>query len=192
MKSAMRERDTKTLNPLKSILTVHQSSSKDISQNKPNTPVSLFQSDQFLAPLIHRQIAKRQDSIKGFKEHHRHDLVENESYEISVLQKYLPQPQTTEEDIRLMTTEAVESLRSSGDGANDPGSMSPKRVFDYLYKDEKRREMLGTVMADQGMVRRVVAETIRDLSDRIDDGPEWNVEKLKLRPQDKLTKGRYQ
>src|SRR5271167_4237447 len=114
MKSAMRERDTKTLNPLKSILTVHQSSSKDISQNKPNTPVSLFQSDQFLAPLIHRQIAKRQDSIKGFKEYHRHDLVEKESYEISVLQKYLPQPQTTEEDVRMMTTETIESLRSSG------------------------------------------------------------------------------
>ena len=70
--------------------------------------------------------------------------------------------------------------------------MSLKRVYNWLYKGEERREMLGTVMADQGMVRRVVAETVRDLSDRIDGGPEWNVDKLKPKPEDKLTKSRYQ
>lgn len=188
----MRDRDTKTLNPLKALLTVYQSSSKDRSQKAPNTPESHFQSDTFLAPLIQRQIAKRQDSIAGFQQHHRQDLVEKESYEISILQKYLPQPQTTERDVREMTSEAVESLRSSGDGANDPGSMSLKRIYDYLYKDKGRRERLGIVWANQGMVRRVVAETVRDLSDRIDDGPELNVEKLKPRPEDKLTKSRYQ
>ena len=91
-----------------------------------------------------------------------------------------------------MTIDAVECLRSSGDGANDPGSMSLKRIFDYLNKDGKRREKLGTVRADQGMVRLVVAETVKELSDRIDHGPDLNIEKLKPRPEDKLTKPRYQ
>ena len=189
---AMRDRDTKTINPLKTLLTAHQSYCKDLARNKPNTPLSYFQTDNFFAPLIHRQIAKRQDSILGFKEYHRHDLVEKEEYEISVLQKYLPQPQTTEEDVRRLTTEAIESLRSSGEGANDPGSMSLKRIYGWLYRDEGRRNALGSVRADQGMVRRIVAETVRDLSDRVDDVAEWNVEKLKPRPVDNLTKDRYQ
>ena len=120
------------------------------------------------------------------------DLVENESYEVSVLQKYLPRPQTTEEDVKNWIEEAVESLRSEGRGANDPGSMSLKRIYEWLFKDEARREALGPVRVDQGMMRRVVAETVRDLSDRIDKGPDLNVEKLKSRPKDELTKDRYQ
>lgn len=192
LKTAMRDRDTKTLNPLKSLLTIHQSSSKDHARNKPNTPDSHFKSDDFFAPLIHRQIAKRQESIIGFKEYHRMDLVEKESYEISVLKQYLPRPQTTEEDVRNWTNEAVESLRTEGKGANDPGSMSVKRIYEWLFRDEARRKALGPVRIDQGMMRRVVAETIRDLSDRIDNGPDLTVEKLKPKPKDELTKDRYQ
>ena len=71
LKSAMRDRDTKTLNPLKALLTVYQSSSKDHARNNTQYPDSHFQSDTFFAPLIHRQIAKRQESIIGFKEYHR-------------------------------------------------------------------------------------------------------------------------
>lgn len=188
----MRERDTRTLNPLKALLTVHQANAKDVSLKKPDTHQNRFESDSFLAPLIHRQIAKRQEALIGFKEYKRHDLIEKETFEISVLQRYLPQPQTTEADVRALTIEAVESLRASGDGANDPGSMSLKRIYNWLYSDEERKKALGTEMADQGMVRRVIAETIQELSDRIDNPMQFEVDRLKPKPADTLTKDRYQ
>jgi uncharacterized protein YqeY len=188
----MRGRDTRTLNPLKSLLTAHQAKSKEISLKELDTPQNHFEEDEFLAPLIHRQIAKRQDALIGFKEYKRHDLVEKETFEISVLQRYLPQPQTTEADVRALTIEAVESLRSSGDGANDPGSMSLKRIYNWLHSDPERKKALGTVMADQSMVRRVVAETVSELSDRVDSPTQFEVESLKPMPTDTLTKDRYQ
>jgi uncharacterized protein YqeY len=188
----MRARDMATLNPLKALLTAHQAKAKQLTVNDPEKSDSHFANDNFLAPLIHKQISKRKDSIVGFKEYHRTDLVEKEEFEISVLEKYLPQPQTTEEDIRNLTIEAFETLRSEGKGANDPGSMGIKRIYEWLKKDAKRREMMSEKFADAGMVRRVIAETVRDLSDRPDASPEFNVERLKPREKDDLTKDRYQ
>ena len=191
MKAAMRARDMNSLNPLKALITAHQASSKEILNKKPDTPTSHFESDLFLAPLIHKQIAKRLDSIAGFKEYHRDDLVEKETEEIAVLEKYLPQPQTTPEEVRAMTMEAIESLRENGDGANDPGSMSHRRIFQWLNNDEGRRQKLSTIMVDQSMFKRVVAETVRELSDRVDSMPSIEVEKLKPKEEDTLTKDRY-
>lgn len=191
LKTAMRNRDMKTLNPLKALITAHQASSKEILNKKPQTPSSKFETDSFLAPVIHKQIAKRQDSIAGFKEYHRHDLVEKEAQEIAVLSKYLPQPQTTAEEVRAMTIEATEQMRSEGVGENDPGSMNIKQIHDWLRRDEGRREKLSPIMADQAMVKRVVAETVRDLSDRIDAAPSIEVEMLNRKEEDPLTKDRY-
>ena len=188
----MRIRDMKTINPLKALLTAHQSSSKEISTKKPHTPQSHFKSDEFLAPIIYKQIAKRQESLAGFKEYHRHDLVEKESYEISILERYLPQPQTTSADVRAMTIEAIDSLRNAGEGPNDPGNMSIRRIMEWLNRDKTRRGALSVIKADQIMVRRVIAETVKELSDRIDAAPQWNVDKLKPREEDTLTKDRYQ
>jgi uncharacterized protein YqeY len=188
----MRTRDMATLNPLKALLTSHQAKSKETSNEDEEVDESKFASDNFLVPLIHQQIAKRKDSIIGFKDYHRHDLVEKEEYEISVLEKYLPQPQTTEDDIRRLTTEAIETLRSTGKGANDPGSMGMRRIFEWFKQDAGRRQMLSERFADQGMVRRIVAETVRDLSDRPDGSAAFNVERLKPREPDTLTHDRYQ
>src|SRR5579862_2844504 len=137
LKSAMRARDMSTLNPLKSLITAHQATSKEILNKKPDTPSSELESDSFLAPIIHKQIAKRQDSIAGFKQHNRDDLAEKEAAEIGVLQKYLMQPQTTAEEVKTMTLEAIEALRNSGVGANDPGSMSLRKIFQWLNSDER-------------------------------------------------------
>ena len=188
----MRTRDMKTLNPLKSLLTAHQSNQKDVMNKKPKTPLSHFESDAFLTPLIYRQIAKRRDSLAGYKAYHRHDLAEKEEAEITVLETYLPQPQTSVEDIRAMTVEAFEALRTNGDGANDPGSMSLNRIFEYLKGNEILREKLEPTRVDQVVLRRVVAETVKSISDRIDSAPAWNVEKLKPKSEDTLTKERYQ
>jgi uncharacterized protein YqeY len=188
----MRTRDTNTLNPLKSFLTAHQSSSKDVLSKKPNIAKTHFESDIFLAPLLHKQIAKRRDSLEGYKAHGRDDLAEKEAFEITVLERYLPYPQTREDDVRRMTVETIEIMRSNGDGPNDPGNTSLNKIYEYIKRDEENREALSVLHADQGMVRRVIAETVRDLSDRIDGAPQRNVERLKPVEEDTLTKGRYQ
>lgn len=158
----------------------------------PDVPASHFESDEFLTPVIHKQIGKRRDALEGFQNHKRQDLVEKEAYEISVLEKYLSQPQTTPAEVRAMTIEAIESLRRSGEGANDPGSMSLRRIYEWLERDETRKEALSVIRADQGMVKRMIAETVKRLSDRIDGAPKLNVDKLKPREEDTLTKPRRQ
>jgi uncharacterized protein len=191
LKSAMRTRDMQSLNPLKALITAHQSSLKETMNKKPELPTSHFESDAFLAPIIHKQIAKRRDSIIGFKEYRRDDLVEREAAEIAVLERYLPQPQTTPEEVKAMTVEAIESLRSSGNGANDPGNMSHNRIFKWLKSDEGRQQKLDPIMADQTMVRTVIAETVRELSDRVDASTTIEIEKLKPKEEDTLTKDRF-
>lgn len=188
----MRTRDTNTLNPLKSFLTAHQSSSKAILSKKPNIDKTYFESDIFLAPLLYKQISKRRDSLEGYKAYGRNDLVEKEAYEITVLERYLPYPQTQEDDVKRMTIETIEIMRSNGDGPNDPGNTSLNKIYEYVKRNDGDREALSVLHADQGMVRRVIAETVRDLSDRIDGAPQRNVEKLKPVEEDTLTKGRYQ
>jgi uncharacterized protein YqeY len=188
----MRNRDLNTVNTVKSVLTDHQSIVKDKKHKDPEAEDSHLQGDNIVVPVLHRQINKRQDSIQEYKAYHRQDLVEKEQFEIDVLRKYLPQPQTTAEDVRKMVIEAVEALRETGRGANDPGSMGMQRIMTWIKEDEKRRKMLGVVWADQAMVKRTMAETIRELSDRPDGLAAKNVERLKKRDKDALTKDRYQ
>jgi len=190
----MKARDMETLNPLRSLLAAHNALMKEftIKHVADSMQQSTFESDEHFIPVIRKQIAKRQDSIVSFKEHLRDDLADKETYEISVLEKYLPQPQTTAEDVRRLTIEGVESLRSTGNGANDPGNMSMKRIFGWLYADVERKRKLGSVWCDQGMMKRVVAETVKELSDRVDNLTQANIDKLKPKEVDYLTKPRYQ
>ena len=190
----MKARDTKTLNPLKALLTSYNAMMKETTLKHVANSMKqrTFESDDYFIPVIRKQIGKRQDAIVSFKEHLRDDLAEKEAYEISVLEKYLPQPQTTAEDVRQLTIEAVESLRSSGDGANDPGNMSYKRIYAWFNADPERKKVLGLVRCDQTMMKRVVAETVKELSDRVDGLTQANIDKLKPKEVDYLTKPRYQ
>jgi uncharacterized protein YqeY len=185
----MKARDSKTVNPLKSLLSAHHAAVKEATLKNPGTH---FESNVFFFPLVQRQISKRKDSLREFKEHNRLDLAEKEQHEISVLEKYIPQPQTTAEQVARMTREAVKELRESGWGNNDPGNMSPRRILECMNSIPERKRMLGELYCEQGMLRRVMAETIRDLSDRIDGSPKENVELLKPRKVDHLTKPRIQ
>lgn len=193
-KASMKARDTKTLNVLRAILTSHNAMMKEttLKHVADSMKQKTFESDDYFIPLIRKQITKRQDAITSFKEHLRDDLAQKEEYEISVLEKYLPQPQTTAEEVRQLTVEGIESLRSEGEGANDPGNMSLKRIFAWLNVDAERKRKLSLVWCDQSMMKRVVAETVKELSDRIDNQTQANIDALKPKEVDYLTKPRYQ
>lgn len=58
--------------------------------------------------IIKRQIKKRNDSIEQYNKANRPELVEKESVEIKILEKYLP-PQLSEEQIREIVVKTIES-----------------------------------------------------------------------------------
>lgn len=188
LKKAMRERDTKTLNPLKSLLNLHQTTAKE-QQLKKKIATLATEQDSFLAPLIHQEIARRKDALQGFREHSRTDLLEKEEYEIVVLEKYLPAGEVSEDEIRAWTVAAFEIMRSEGRGANDPGSMGIGRIIKEVEKLSvgKKREIY-----DKTAFKRIIAETVRELSDRIDHVTEENVRKFEKRESDELTHPRIQ
>ena len=190
----MKARDHKTLNVLRAILTSHNAMMKEttLKHVADSMKQRTFESDEYFIPIIRKQIAKRQDSIVSFNEHLRHDLAQKEEYEISVLEKYLPQPQTTAQEVRQLVIRGVESMRSDGSGANDPGNMSLKRIFAWLNADAEIKRKLSLVWCDQAMMRRVVAETVKELSDRVDNITQANIDRLKPKEVDYLTKPRYQ
>jgi hypothetical protein len=70
--------------------------------------------------------------------------------------------------------------------------MGVGKIMNWLREDKERTRLLAHEWADQAMVKRVVAETVRDLSDRPDGLGAKNVQQLKKPKKDTLTKGRYQ
>jgi uncharacterized protein YqeY len=159
--TAMRTKDVATVNPLKALLTAFNARQKA-------TPTAHPENDVLLAQLIHVQIAKRKDSIASFAQYHRTDLVEKEEHEIAVLERYLGERGTSDEEIRELVREGVEALRADGRGASDPGSMSPARIFRWLNEDEGRRARVGPAKCDPVWMKRVVIDEIKALSDRPD------------------------
>jgi len=164
--TAMRNKDTSTVNPLKALLTDFNAREKRLKL-QPGAEKQVA-NDTILAQVIHHQIAKRKDSIASFAQYYRTDLVEKEENEIRVLERYLPVVPTSDQDIRALVKEAFETLRMEGRGANDPGSMSPGRIFRWLFEDKGRKERLGPERCDQTWMRRVVIDEIKALSDRPD------------------------
>jgi uncharacterized protein len=179
LKYAMRTRDTRTLNPLKALLSSYQASVKQYQLKNSSPDEKHIISNLFLTPIIHDEIRKREESIDQFKSNHREDLAESEIHEVEVLKQYLVQPQTTAEYVEEVTEKALGDMWKTGVGSNDPGSMSHKRIYSFLDLDEERKEALGPLLCDQKMKRRVVAEVVKAMSDRIDNNAERELELIK-------------
>jgi len=88
-----------------------------------------------------------------------------------------------------LTVRAWEGMRSDGRGANDPGSMAIGKVIKEVEKLSADRQHK---IYDKGAFKRIIAQTVRGLSDRIDDATEQNVHKFEERQPDELTKPRIQ
>jgi hypothetical protein len=73
-----------------------------------------------------------------------------------------------EEEIRALAEQGFEALRDVGLGVNDPGSMSPGKIFGWLFEDAERKAKLGPNKCDQAWMRRIVIDEIKTLSDRPD------------------------
>ena len=101
MKTAMKEKDKLTLSVLRM--------AKASVQNE-EIQAGHDLSDEEVLTVLTKEVKQRKDSIAGFKEANRDDLVEQHEEEIQVLQRYLPTPLTTDE----LTAVVKEVIASEG------------------------------------------------------------------------------
>lgn len=109
MKDAMRAKDKNRLQTIRLMLAA-------IKQQEVDKRSELKDSD--VLAILDKQLKQRRDSIEQFNTAGRDDLAQQETYEMNIIQEFLPQPLTDEEINQLissaMETSGAESMRDMG------------------------------------------------------------------------------
>lgn len=101
--------------------------------------------DEEIERVVAREVKKRTESAKIYRENDRTDLAENEEKEISVLSKLLPE-QMSEDELRTLVARKVAEL-----GVDSPAAMG--QVIGAVKSD------VGN-SADGAAIARIVKETL--------------------------------
>ncbi|MBL4659677.1 MAG: GatB/YqeY domain-containing protein [Alcanivoracaceae bacterium] len=128
MKNAMRAKDKKQLGTIR-LLTAA------IKQIEVDERKEL--SDADVVAIVVKMVKQRKDSTKQYQDANRHDLADQEIYEIGVLEKYLPE-QLSEDDIEDLIKKAIASTDAKG--MQDMG-----KVMGLLRPDLAGRADMGLV-----------------------------------------------
>ena len=103
MKTAMRAKDAARLGVIRLILS-------EIKQREVDERISLDDTQVFA--VFNKMIKQRRDSLEQFKAANRQDLVDQESFELGILQAYLPAA-LSEAEVDQMIKEAVTASGAS-------------------------------------------------------------------------------
>lgn len=103
MKQAMRAKDSARLLTIRGLLA-------GIKQKEVDDRITL--DDKAIIAIIDKQIKQRKDSIGQFQIAQRSDLVEKESFELQILQSYLP-PRLTPEQIQAQISLLLAEIQAS-------------------------------------------------------------------------------
>ena len=102
-------------------------------------------SEEELMSVIYREARKRKEAIEEFGKGGRQDLVDKESFELSVIEDYLPR-QLSAEEVRRMAEEAIREVgaASAADLGKVMGTLMPrlKGKTDGKKVNQMVREML--------------------------------------------------
>ena len=101
MKSAMRARETGRLNAIRLILAA-------LKQKEVDERIEL--DDAAVLAILDKMLKQRKDSIAQFEAAGRHDLAQQEHFEVTVLQQYMPQALSAE----AVTAIVEQAIRDSG------------------------------------------------------------------------------
>lgn len=109
MKAAMKSGDKRRLSIIRLILAAIKQREIDERINLDDTQVLV---------VLEKMLKQRRDSISQYQAGGRQDLVDQESYEVDVIQTYLPQPLSEQELIALVDqavqTSGASSIRDMG------------------------------------------------------------------------------
>jgi uncharacterized protein len=111
MKTAMRAKDTAKLGVIRLLLAA-------IKQREVDERIEL--DDAAVITAIEKMLKQRRDSIAAFESAERHDLADQEKFEVTVLQEYLP-AQMSEEEIKAIIAKVVADTGAAG--AKDMGKV---------------------------------------------------------------------
>jgi len=136
MKTAMRSRDSRRLGIVRLILAA-------IKQQEIDERITL--DDTQVITILGKMLKQRRDSLSQFQAAERQDLVDQEAYEIDVVEEYLP-PALEEAALTALIDEAIATS-----GANSPKDMG--KVMGLLKPRIQGR-------ADMGLVSRKVKEIL--------------------------------
>ncbi|SHF28339.1 hypothetical protein SAMN02745164_02164 [Marinitoga hydrogenitolerans DSM 16785] len=100
MKKFMKEKNSKALNAIKILKT-------EIKKVEVEKQKEL--NDEEILTIIRKQIKMRRDSIEQYSNAGRIDLVEEEKYELEILQQYLP-PELSDEEIESLIKKVISEL----------------------------------------------------------------------------------
>ena len=97
MKTAMRAKDKERLGVIRLALSA-------IKQQEVDTRTEL--DEPTILSLLDKMVKQRRDSITQFRAAERHDLADQEQYELELIQTYLPQ-QLSAEELDVLVSEAI-------------------------------------------------------------------------------------
>ncbi|PWN53101.1 GatB/YqeY domain-containing protein [Violaceomyces palustris] len=123
LKDAMRSKDSSRAAMLRSVLSDHQYSEKQVGGGggKPST----------ITQIIQKQIQKRKEASEQYLNAKRSDLSEKEEAEIESLKKFLPR-QLEDQEILTKVEEAFESFKVSG--GEGKSTTNPKKLEGILIR----------------------------------------------------------
>jgi len=104
MKSAMRARDAARLNAIRLVLAA-------IKQKEVDERIELTDAD--VLTILDKMLKQRKDSITQFEAAARHDLADQEKFEVGVLQEYMPQA-LSETEVAAIVDQAVAESGAAG------------------------------------------------------------------------------
>ena len=133
MKNAMRSKETDRLNTIRLLLAA-------MKQKEVDERIEL--TDAQIVSIIEKMIKQRKDSISQYAAAKREDLVASETFELNLLQTYMPE-QMTDEEISAAVQNALAST-----GATGPQDMG--KVIAYLKNQLAGKADMGKV---SGMVK---------------------------------------
>ncbi|MFQ6405356.1 GatB/YqeY domain-containing protein [Methylophilus sp. 'Pure River'] len=111
MKTAMRAKDMQKLGVIRLLQAA-------IKQREVDERIEL--DDDAVIAAIEKMLKQRRDSIAAFEGANRHDLADQEKFEVTVLQAYLP-AQLSEDEINAIIAKVV--AETGAEGAKDMGKV---------------------------------------------------------------------
>jgi uncharacterized protein YqeY len=104
MKNAMRSKETERLNAIRLLLAA-------MKQKEVDERIEL--TDTHIIAIIEKMIKQRKDSITQYQAAKRDDLVAGETFELELLQTYMP-AQLSDDEITAAVQKAVQTCGASG------------------------------------------------------------------------------
>jgi uncharacterized protein len=133
MKAAMRAAEKRRLSIIRLILAA-------VKQVEVDERIDV--DDARLVVILSKMLKQRQDSITQFAAANRQDLVDQEEFEVQVIQKYLPQP-LSDAELDALIEQAIQAVNAAAGADSKLGIQAMGQVMNWLKPHAQGRADMG-------------------------------------------------